>query len=171
MDKKSEMVKWEWHRSDLTGIILKKVDTAHSFQWHNYCRRRSYYLIYSICLQTDKFPNSFEEAHKLIKLINWDYSLKILSTDPLCLRSWHQFKHLYSTSVGHRRLNDVQCRVIFAQVIRHVPIGVDRQQICTAVGDEQIKDEHLRNITFYRLINVLNVQYPWLTWGLYEEKF
>lgn len=42
-------------------------------------------------------------------------------------------RQLNFTSVGHGRLNDVQCRVVFTQVIGHVPIGVDRQQICTTV--------------------------------------
>lgn len=43
------------------------------------------------------------------------------------------FTQLNFTSVGHSRLNDVQCRVVFTQVVGHVPIGVDRQQICTTV--------------------------------------
>lgn len=43
------------------------------------------------------------------------------------------------TSVGHRRFDDVQRWVVFAQVVWHVSIRVDRQQICTAVG-EQIAD-------------------------------
>lgn len=43
------------------------------------------------------------------------------------------FTQFHFTSVGHGRLNDVQCRVVFTQVVGHVPIGVDRQQICTAV--------------------------------------
>lgn len=31
------------------------------------------------------------------------------------------------TSVGHGRLDDVERRVVLAQVVGHVPIGVDRQ--------------------------------------------
>lgn len=44
------------------------------------------------------------------------------------------------TSVGHSRLNDVQRRVVFTQVVGHVPIGVDRKQIRAAVGDKHIND-------------------------------
>lgn len=61
-------------------------------------------------------------------LINWE------------LQTIHLVKHSQSTSVGHGRLNDVQCGVVFTQVVGHVPIRVDRQQIRTAAGDEQIND-------------------------------
>lgn len=46
------------------------------------------------------------------------------------------------TSVGHSRLNDVQRRVVFTQVVGHVPIGVDRKQIRAAVGDKHINDRY-----------------------------
>lgn len=44
-----------------------------------------------------------------------------------------RFTQFHFTSVGHGCFNDVQCWVVFTQVVGHVPIGVDCQQICTAV--------------------------------------
>lgn len=41
------------------------------------------------------------------------------------------FRYLYSTSVGHGRLDDVQCWVVLTQVIGHVPVRVNGQQIGT----------------------------------------
>jgi len=41
------------------------------------------------------------------------------------------------TSVGHRRFDDVQRGVILTEVVGHIPVRVDSQQVCAAAARKQ----------------------------------
>lgn len=122
-------------------MIWRKVETAHSSEWCNICSHRSYIItfIQSVCRHcgTDEFPN-LSQGTETFSLSPESNMVNILFTNPDFCKSCHLLNNSCFTSVGHSGLDDVQCWIIFTQVVGHVPIRVDCQQICTTVEDEQI---------------------------------